>query len=41
MGEETVIDTLLLSECDGLAYVKSNVISAAMSFLTKKNKIIM
>ena len=36
MGEETVIDTLLLSECDGLAYVKSNVISAAMLFSKKK-----
>ena len=30
LGEEILIETILLSKCDGLAYIKSNVISAAM-----------
>ena len=38
MGEETVIDTLLLSKCDGLAYIKSNVISAAIMLSKKKQR---
>lgn len=37
LGEEILIDTLLLSKCNGLAYIKSNVISAAM-LLAKKNQ---
>ncbi len=36
LGEEILIETLLLSNCDGLTYIKSNVISAAIIF-SKKN----
>ena len=38
LGEEILIESLLLSKCDGLTYIKSNVISAAIQF-SKKNKI--
>ena len=38
LGEEILIESLLLSKCNGLTYVKSNVISAAIEF-SKKNKI--
>lgn len=36
LGEETLIETLVLSKCDGLAYIKSNVISAAKLMAKKK-----
>ena len=39
LGEEILIESLLLSKCDGLTYIKSNVISAAIEFSKKKNKI--
>ena len=32
LGEEIIMETLLLSKCHGLTYVKSNVISAAKIF---------
>lgn len=38
MGEETIIDTLLLSKCNGLLFIKSNVISAAILLSKKKQK---
>ena len=38
MGEETIIDTLLLSRCNGLLFIKSNVISAAILLSKKKQK---
>ena len=38
LGEEILIETLLLSECKGLTFVKSNVISAALMFSKKKIK---
>ena len=38
LGEEILIESLLLSKCDGLTYIKSNVISAAIEF-SKKNQI--
>ena len=37
LGEEILIETLILSKCQGLTFVKSNVISAAIAF--SKNKI--
>lgn len=37
LGEEILIETLILSKCQGLTFVKSNVISAAIVF--SKNKI--
>jgi len=36
LGKEILLDTLMLSKCDGLCYIKSNVISAAK--LLTKNK---
>ena len=36
-GKEIIIETLLLSNCDGITYVKSNVSSAAIFFSNKKN----
>ena len=39
LGEEILIDTLLLSKCDGLAYIKSNVISAAILSSKKKQRL--
>ena len=38
MGEETIIDTLILSKCNGLLFTRSNLISAAMLFSKKKQK---
>jgi hypothetical protein len=38
LGEEILIETLILSKCQGLTYVKSNVISAAIMFAQKKIK---
>ena len=38
LGEETLVDTLILSKCNGLAYVKSNIISAAKLMTKKKQK---
>ena len=37
LGKEILLDTLILSKCDGLSYIKSNVISAA-KFLAKKKQ---
>jgi len=39
LGEEILIETLLLSKCDGLTYIKSNVISAAITFSKKKQNL--
>ena len=36
LGEETIIETIILSKCSGLTYIKSNVISAAICL--SKNK---
>ena len=38
LGEEILIETLILSKCQGLTYIKSNVISAAILFAQKKIK---
>ena len=38
LGEETLIETILLSKCDGLTYIKSNVISAAICLSKKRQK---
>ena len=38
MGEETIVDTLILSKCDGLLFIKSNLVTAAMLFSKKKQK---
>jgi len=38
LGKEILLDTLLLSKCDGLSYVKSNVITAAKLLAKKKQK---
>ena len=37
LGEESLIETILLSKCDGLTYVKSNLASFA-KILSKKNQ---
>lgn len=39
LGKEILIETLLLSECSGLTYVKSNVASAAIVLSKKKLKL--
>lgn len=39
LGEEILIETVLLSRCDGLTFIKSNVISAAKMFSKKKIKL--
>lgn len=39
LGEEILIETVLLSKCDGLTFIKSNVISAAKLFTKKKIKL--
>ena len=39
LGKEILIETLLLSKCDGLTFVKSNVSSAAIAFSKKKLKL--
>jgi hypothetical protein len=39
LGEEILIETVLLSKCDGLTFVKSNVITAAKMFAKKKIKL--
>ena len=39
LGEEILIETIILSKCQGLTFIKSNVISAAIMFAKKKNKI--
>ena len=39
LGKETLIDTIILSECDGLTFVKTNVTSAAQLLSKKKQKI--
>lgn len=39
LGEEILIETILLSKCDGLTFIKSNVISAAKMFAKKKIKL--
>jgi len=36
LGLESIIEALILSRCDGLAYIKSNLISAAIFFSKKK-----
>ena len=36
LGKEILIEALLLSQCDGLTYIKSNVISAAIVFSKSK-----
>jgi len=36
LGKEIIIETLLLANCDGITYVKSNVSSAAIFFSNKK-----
>lgn len=36
LGEEILIEAMLLSKCDGLTFIKSNVISAAINFSKKK-----
>ncbi len=36
LGEETIMETLTLSKCNGLIFVKSNVISAAINLSKKK-----
>lgn len=36
LGEETIMETLTLSKCDGLIFIKSNVISAAINLSKKK-----
>ena len=38
LGEEILIETILLSKCDGLTFVKSNVVSAAINLSKKKIK---
>lgn len=38
LGEEILIECLILSKCNGLTYIRSNVISAAIAFA--KNKIL-
>ena len=38
LGKEIMIEALLLSFCDGITYVKSNVSSAAIAFSKKKNE---
>ena len=39
LGKEIVIETMLLSYCDGLTFIKSNVSSAAVLFSKKKQKL--
>ena len=39
LGKEILLDTLMLSKCNGLSYIKSNVISAAITLSKKKMKI--
>ena len=39
LGEEILIETLILSKCQGLTFVKSNVISAAIAFSKDKIKL--
>ena len=36
LGEEILIETILLSKCNGLTFIKSNVTSAAKIFARKK-----
>jgi len=38
LGQEILLETLLLAKCDGLSYIKSNVISAAICLSKKKQK---
>jgi hypothetical protein len=39
LGKEILIETMLLSNCSGLTYVKSNVSSAAIAFSKKKQNL--
>ena len=39
LGKEIIIETMLLSFCDGLTFVKSNVSSSAILFSKKKQKL--
>jgi hypothetical protein len=39
LGEEILIETILLSKCDGLTFIKSNVTSAAILFAKKQIKL--
>ena len=39
LGEEILIETIILSKCQGLTFIKSNVISAAIMFAKKKIKL--
>ena len=39
LGEESLIETILLSKCDGLTYVKSN-LALLVKILSKKIKLI-
>jgi hypothetical protein len=36
LGKEAIIEMLMLSKCDGITYVKSNIVSAAKKFSNKK-----
>ncbi len=36
LGEEIIVETIILSQCDGLSFIKSNVISAAICLSKKK-----
>ena len=40
LGKEAIIEMLLLSKCNGITYVKSNIVSASKKFATS-NKMIM
>ena len=39
LGKETIIDAILLSKCDGITYIKSNLISASILLSKKKQKL--
>ena len=39
LGKEILIDTIILSKCDGLTFVKTNVTTAAQLLSKKKQKI--
>mgnify|MGYP001177069642 CR=1 FL=1 len=39
LGKETIIETLILSKCNGISFIKSNVISAAILLSLKKQKL--
>ena len=39
LGQEILIEAIILSKCEGLCYIKSNVISAAILMAKKKIKV--